>query len=616
MPSPLSQRQDSGSSSESRIVKPFTRTAAAGSPTRPAPSMDIERNSYFRRLSTLPSSTISGAVPQSLLSVIDSVRSILFAVCQVYQTLQHYTVYAIDDRLTSVLRKVLDPASADMMQLINALDRFDAMSRKTLPPPSICRSVVEHCKDTVAVFSKAVGVLSLQLKVLATRDDVRYLRQMLLILYGATAEISHAWQAMAPHIEAIKPLLREHRAAPSLAKSHPPHPSGRALAGFGTTHYPFTPTTGPVAEEDESPHLPSSQPGAVGGLQIGRTRTARRHAGSFSSKDVEIGKKLPSYEDSSESPVGGISRINTRTHIPTTRVTGRRAGPALAGPSSAGVYSRSSPYQISPGSMASSSPPSGGPRPTHPVAIHSRQGSQTSLHTSSAASSPSMPFKAPPLLQIPSNSRSLVDKEALDAMKKAVEAAPAIWTMMDEILGDDLDTNIDVRGTLSAAKSVTTRLGKNIQAMQRGDPTADRKSLREDAHVFVKTVVQLSNIIKTRGGASSALRSKMVKLTNATEEFVILLHVSSYSPSSTPRPYSPIVTNSPMHNGLSGLGGAEDSRLGASLSRSRSAQPASSTKVVIPSQRDGPRSALPNQTFHIPAIQRIRKGGIDTPETG
>jgi len=186
-----------------------------------------------------------------------------------------------------------------------------------------------------------------------------------------------------------------------------------------------------------------------------------------------------------------------------------------------------------------------------------------------------------------------------------VEAAPAVWEMMDEILNEVNETQdgkIDAHDSLAKAKMVTERLKENIRAVQRGHPGADRKALREDAHVFVKTVVQLSNVIKTYGGAHTIfpdLRSRMVKLTNSTEEFVILLHVSSFSPSSTPRPYSPMLAGPSSQPGL--LGAPDDSRLGPSLSRSRSAQPAASSKLVAPS-RDSPRSALPTQSFNLPPI--------------
>ena len=149
--------------------------------------------------------------------LVDVTRGILSAVSQVDQTLQHYTMYAIDECLSAVLLKVLDPASNCMLSLINALDRFDAASRRSISSPTVCQTVAESCscRDVVSVFGKAKGVLTLQLKVLATRDDIRYTRQLLLELYGATAEISNAWQSILPCIEEIEPLP---------GNVHHPHP--------------------------------------------------------------------------------------------------------------------------------------------------------------------------------------------------------------------------------------------------------------------------------------------------------------------------------------------------------------------------------------------------------
>ena len=502
LPSPVSQREDSMTSEGRYVSRPariFTQEPILSSPTamdRPAPSMDVERNSYFRRLSTLPSSTISTAIPPSLLCLIDAGRSILFAVCQVYQTLQHYTVYAIDERLSSILRKVLDPASVYMMQLINSLDRFDSMSRRTLPSPAVCRSVIECCKDTVAVFGKAVGVLALQLKVLATHDDVRYLRQMLLVLYGATAEISHAWQAMHPHIEVVKPLLREHR-KPTVAKSHPAQspPSRTPTAPSSTASEPASaPPTSLPFQTGYSPSGPISrshvsQPSGAAG--VGKARTARRHAGSFSSRDVEIGKKLPSYEEIPQTP---ILRAGLRQPAMAPSLT---VGNSVFHP------------------QAQASGPNGD---------HSRQGSQTSLKAVSASSSPSLSMQGP-MLEIPPNSKTLVDKEALDAMRVAVEAAPAVWEMMDEILGEvdeDQNTKSDVEDTLVKAKIVTDRLRENIRAVQKSHPAADRKMLREDAHVFVKVPTSPFTVLISSAHLSNRLSCSYpmsLRLTAALMQF-------------------------------------------------------------------------------------------------
>lgn len=134
---------------------------------------------------------------------------------------------------------------------------------------------------------------------------------------------------------------------------------------------------------------------------------------------------------------------------------------------------------------------------------------------------------------------------------------------------------------------------------------------------------------------SSQLRSDIAKLTNATQEFVMLLHVSSFSLSSSSRPFSPMqlplpVINSAAVSGqgatslqpqpsLSSLIAEEKQQMsGAGLSRSRSAQPSASFKLASVAANVVPRSALPHQTFKIPVVtsrlnasSRLRNGDLD-----
>ncbi|KAJ3728648.1 RAM signaling pathway protein-domain-containing protein [Lentinula raphanica] len=654
IPSPLSQRQDSSGSSntsQSRNIRgPLAAPkdkdpVARASPTRAVPSMAFERNSYFRRISSLPTATITNTLPAPLLNLIDTARSILFAVCQIYQTLEHYTLHhTIDDRLSSVLKKVLHPASADMMQFINSLDRFDAMSRKTVPPPTVCRGVVESCRDTVAVFGKTVGVLSLQLKVIVSVDDLRYVRALLIQLYGAAAEISLAWQKMIPLMDSIKPYLHS---KPFPAPSPPNH------IGFGNidsapVSAPLLPNSTSFSDGNPPSHLLSLRANSAGV----RTHAVRRHAGSFSSKDVEIGKTLPSC-DEMPSFSGGIA-----LHTPTLRTPKRTFGTATT-PTTVTVQAPSPSGPISsPASSLSTNPSMASLVDTsravaHSTHSHSRSESQTSLHagsssntSSSAASSPSLPPpKATSFLELPSTSKTLVDHEALQAVQTAVDVAPTVWDMIENVLLGDEGTSVkagvnsqDVKDNLDSARAITARLTEclhTIRNKEGGDVGAERKNFKEDAHLFLKSVVQLSNAIRTYGGVrSQALRSNMVKLTNSTEEFAILLHVSSFSPSPTPsaaaassslRPYSP----SPMHNTpISAIPSPSPSvfysqsqtsllhlpeadhrglGLGPALSRSRSAQ-ASTTNQLPPSPAptEAPRSAQPLQSFKLPALRRLR----------
>lgn len=480
-------RQDSSSSScegslqQQKIQKQCTATPpSSASPTsaeRPHPVPDIERHAYFKRLSALPDNATANNLPPSLRSLVECARSLYFSVSQVHQALSHYITYTIDQKLSSVLRKVTDPAYSYMTQLNGALERFDAVAKKTTPPSLLCRALVESSRDSAAVFGKAIAMLSLQLKILASRDDDRYMRSLVLIFYGAAAEISHAWRSMIPHIEAVKPYLPDpRRIAVSMTKSHtmaPPTPSidnASSCANVGPSQLSGFQHNLPIARSRPTP------------TTLARVRTTRRHAGSFSSKDVEIGKSLPSY-DIPLPPIlpSGISSISRRY--------GQR-GP-------------SAPLSASTSSLVSSPTVRGAthdvPLPPRPTVTtrnghHSPQASQASLTASSSSSSPQVPVQKP-TLEIPL-SRTLVDNDALDSMETAVDSAPAIWELMEEMVESMSETpglSGDFRDSIDKAKIVTERLRVNIVAVRTGDPAADRIALRDNAHLFVKVSQLRSN---------------------------------------------------------------------------------------------------------------------------
>jgi hypothetical protein len=127
-------------------------------------------------------------------------------------------------------------------------------------------------------------------------------------------------------------------------------------------------------------------------------------------------------------------------------------------------------------------------------------------------------------------------------------------------------------------------------------------SLNSSPPVY-QLVVYLSTNVKSYVDShplTAALRANMVKLTNATEEFVILLHVSSFATPSTPRPYTPLTNGLSSNSAVIGAA-SDDPQLGGHLTRSRSAQ-ANTPKTVIALPREMPHSALPQQTFRIPPI--------------
>ncbi|KIY43334.1 hypothetical protein FISHEDRAFT_67851 [Fistulina hepatica ATCC 64428] len=568
--SPSTSRQDSGSSSSSRGI---TRARGHVSPTPPVPAfkdapstMAFERNSYFRRISNFDLLSSVTSISQPMLALIDCARSILFAVVQIHLALERYTIHPIDERLASLLRKVAEPAQSDMMNLLCALDQFDAMSRKGNPPAAVCRSVVESCRHTVAAFGKVISVLPLQLKVINT-DDIRFLRSMILVLYGAAAEISAAWQALIPQLDAIRPLL--------YARPYPsPSPS---LSLITESLHETAPT--PASAQDLPLHTPTlrSHSNNPSGVSLHRNHTARRHAGSFSSKDVELGKQMPSVDLPPPPRLRSVSRQGTSN-------TNRSASPVNG-------------YPL---------PPPFAPVSDSAHILHSRHGSQASLQNSSPTSSPSVAQKT---FELPSSSK-VVDQAAITAVRQVVNVAPVVWDMIQDVMADELQIMPDVVKNLETGRAVTRRLRGLVLQLQGSDPSVDRKALREDAHLFLKSVVQLSNFVKTYAGdrpQTSSLRSQMVELTNATTDFAILFKVSNLSSA----PSRPQLLESPVQSPALPPIGAEppflglprDHRLARSLSRSQSIhQRSPSARTVL----DPPRSAQPGMQFHVPTLRRTR----------
>lgn len=256
--------------------KPALDAQGKGKRGENAATGDFDRNSgaYFRRLSMLPVSTIAKTVPVPLLQFADAIRGILFSLSQIYSALRQFVVFASQDRLPMPVARLMGSADTSMSALINALDRFDSLSRRGTPSTDIVRDIFTSCRSTVGVFSKLVAALQPHLKALTATADARYTRTLLLMLYGSMGEIANSWGAVAPLLaEAEDPILTHLVVQP--------------------------PTPSPQLEQkssSSSPHDGGANLGSSTSSQPRLTRqrsTTRRHAGSFSVEDVQMGAVLP-----------------------------------------------------------------------------------------------------------------------------------------------------------------------------------------------------------------------------------------------------------------------------------------------------------------------------------
>ena len=270
------------------------------------PLVDESRNSYFRRLSTLPVSSLSKAIPPSLLNFIDAIRGVLFALSQLHTALRQYLLFAVHERTAGLFARVMEPASVYMSNLINALDRFDSMSRRHSPPIHAIRGVLNAAKESVAVFHKIVAVLGLQIPAFKG-GDVRYTRTLLTMIYGSMAEVACSWRTMAPLLSEIKSLLAvagQGSVARALIGGHKMIPTG-SLTGRtpispiperGESHSPPSVPRPSVPMAISSPlqHKLGERPASPPVLGAGDRTRSRRQGGSFSTQDVEKGMMMGS----------------------------------------------------------------------------------------------------------------------------------------------------------------------------------------------------------------------------------------------------------------------------------------------------------------------------------
>ena len=419
-------RKDSDSTLVSASVHPEYIQASNA-----LPSLTLDCASYFRRSATL---TFNNSLPKSLLCLLESARSILFAMGKLYQTLDHYVHHGFDERLPSIFRKSLDPANMNITFLIRSLDHFDDLSQKARPSSIVCRALVESCRNVVITMKKAVGLLTLQIGL--EPFNRRYSRWLILELYAITAEIALAWQAMVPYVDSLRPFL----------------------CGGVFTHSSYVGTlensVGPTSlinsdqrfvrlRSAETLHRGSGQNGT------GRVRMTRRHAGSFSSKDVQIGKELPSY-DILPTTMGRLA-----THTPTLRTPKRQATMPVFPTTSSSLPSYAS-NQV--------------------YTSHVRHSSRSSLiEASSSMSSVSESYF---------NNRAGVDKEAFQAVREALEVAPVVWDQIEEAL-DDISSR-DIQQVLENARFVTRKLSDDVHSISEDSLESAKKAISDSAHLFLK----------------------------------------------------------------------------------------------------------------------------------
>ncbi len=472
------------------------------------------RNSYFRRLSTLPASSISKAVPTALLQFVDATRGLLFAISQSYAALRQYLMSSSQERAAGVFTRVMDPAATYMDSLINALDRFDSMTRRRMPPASAIRQVLECCRDNIQVFAKVVAVLELQVTALADTGDVRYTKTLLLLLYGSLAEVASSWRAMSPLRQDIRDLLHL-EALPPPSNTNAAHRAGSSISSIGRT--PISPIMekmetspnkpSPATVTHLSPQVTGSPSRRVITSETTPTRPAammreksRRNAGSFSSEDVQMGMMLgpndvPTFmpgNDSGASTDSGLMIPPPRSgrrevKLPPDGVVIEedeiRESEGLARPPPVWTHlRRSASDDITMSTPVADEAPLEPPRPPfaqrHGPSLSTGRLAKVNGTASHRQMVPAFGDALPPAPPTPGSAATLVDEGVLDTLEQASDLAYTVWLRLTEELHalpqDDMGRVgskrvEDLLSSLGAAEELTRKLRESLMEVRAYD---------------------------------------------------------------------------------------------------------------------------------------------------
>ncbi|KAH6674552.1 RAM signaling pathway protein-domain-containing protein [Halenospora varia] len=165
-------------------------TANSRSPASPADSA-TQRATYVRRLSSLPERKRESSSPDP---VIEAAKGILFALFQVHPLIQNLLGLARDgtNKRTS-LERVFYNATTHVEELDRHIQSYITYSEEDEEvSPRSNENVHSACLTSVQAYVHVLGLLSRNIETLLDNGDPRYIRTLLLLIYGSAAEVRNA----------------------------------------------------------------------------------------------------------------------------------------------------------------------------------------------------------------------------------------------------------------------------------------------------------------------------------------------------------------------------------------------------------------------------------------
>ena len=293
------------------------------SPASPADSG--QRATYVRRLSSLPERKRESSSPDP---VIEGAKGILYALFQVHPLIQNLLGLARDgtNKRTS-LERVFYNATTHVEELDRHIQNYITYSEEDEEAsPRSSENVHRACLTSVQAYIQVLGLLSTNVETLLDNGDPRYIRTLLLLIYGSAGEVRNAGadlfrngqthsQSILEEIEVDETLrlpVRDKSATPTRDR---PGASSRARSAtaINTSNLRIATNGHPsssLQNAGRSVTMTSATPRSGESFASG-TSSDRMNRNDFSEEDLFFEKIYLRLNESSEMAIKALPRVNS-----------------------------------------------------------------------------------------------------------------------------------------------------------------------------------------------------------------------------------------------------------------------------------------------------------------
>lgn len=297
-------------------------THSSGSP---APESHVQKITYVRRLSSLPERKRESSSPDP---VVEGAKGVLYALFQVHPLIQSLIGLVGDgsSRRTS-LERVVYNASTHVEELDRDIQTFDTYSEEDEEiSPRSNENVHRACLICVSAYIHVFALLSKNVDTLIANCDPRYIRTLMLSIYGSIVEVRNTGIGLFPQNQngvarpkpiledTIRPYLREKSVTSTRDR---PGFTARSRSATVVQH----PTTLRVATDVRPPFLNGSGRSATissavsatprsGESFVSSSTSSGRTIGDFTEEDRLFEKIFLGLQQSSEMAIRTLPTVN------------------------------------------------------------------------------------------------------------------------------------------------------------------------------------------------------------------------------------------------------------------------------------------------------------------